>query len=124
MEMQLNEMLKQVTEFIEKEANAKTVIGETFKLGEFSCVPVVKMGFGLGSGGGLGHVTKTSDGEGGGAGAGIGLQPVGFLVAKGDNISFIDTAKHTGLSNMFEKVPDLIEKYMKSREKETASTEA
>ena len=45
-----------------------------------------------------------------GAGAGVGIEPIGFLVTKGDEISFIETGKSHGLSAAFEKVPDLIEK--------------
>jgi hypothetical protein len=41
------------------------------------------------------------------------------LVSKGSEISFISTKTNTGLSAAFEKVPDLIEKFMKYRETET-----
>lgn len=123
MEMHLDDMLKQVTDFIEKEANVKTVVGEQFQLGDFSCVPIIRMGFGFGSGGGGGHDAKNNEGEGGGAGAGVGIQPIGFLVAKGDQISFIDTYKHSGLSSMFEQVPGLIEKFMDKKMEEDKKEE-
>ena len=110
--MNFESLLQRLTEFIQKEAKTETVIGEPFKLGDFTCVPVVRVGVGFGSGGGSGDAPKTGKGEGGGAGAGLGIDPIGFLVSKGDQISFISTYQNKGLSAVFEKVPELIEKLM------------
>ena len=70
------------------EAKTETVVGEPFELGAFKCVPVIKVGMGFGSGGGEGTEAKTRRGEGLGAGAGMGIEPIGFLVTKGEEISF------------------------------------
>jgi uncharacterized spore protein YtfJ len=113
MEMQFNELLEQITTFIQNEANTKTVIGDSFKLGEFECVPVIRIGMGFGSGGGGGNAPKSAQGEGGGAGAGMGIEPIGFLVTKGEEISFIGVNKSSkGMAAAFEKVPDLVEKIL------------
>lgn len=117
MDMQFEKMLERVTEFIQNEVKTETVIGEAFQLGEFSCIPVIRAGMGFGSGGGEGEDQKTGHGTGGGAGAGLGIEPIGFLVARGDQISFISTRANKGLSAAFEKVPDLLEKFMAAREK-------
>ena len=119
MELHFEEMLNQITDFIKAEAKTDTVVGTQFELGEFKCVPVIKVGMGFGSGGGEGTEAK-SHGEGGGAGAGVGIEPIGFLVTKDDQISFLAAGKTTGLAAMFEKVPDLIEKLAKDRQKESA----
>lgn len=116
MEMNFETMLQRLTEFIQKEAKTETVIGEAFQLGEFSCVPVIRLGVGFGSGGGTGDSVKTGKGEGGGAGAGLGIDPIGFLVTKDDQISFVSTQQNRGLSAIFEKVPELIEKMMAKKE--------
>ena len=50
-----------------------------------------------------------------GAGAGVGIEPMGFLVAREREISFIEAGKAHGLSAAFEKVPDLIEKMIKDK---------
>ncbi len=120
MDMNFETMLQRLTEFIQKEAKTETVIGEPFQLGGFSCVPVIRMGVGFGSGGGSGDSAKTGKGEGGGAGVGLGIDPIGFLVTKEDEISFISTNQSKGLSAIFEKVPDLLEKMM-SKKKEAAT---
>lgn len=115
--MNFETLLQKLTEFIQKEAKTETVIGEAFTLGEFTCVPVVRVGVGFGSGGGEGDSPKNGKGHGGGAGGGIGIDPIGFLVSKGNEISFISTHQNRSLSSIFEKVPDLISKFMQGKEK-------
>ncbi|NJB72167.1 putative spore protein YtfJ [Saonia flava] len=122
MELHFEELLGKITDFIKSEAKTETVVGEQFELGEFKCVPVIKVGMGFGSGGGEGTESKTRSGQGMGAGAGIGIEPIGFLVSKDDEISFLAAGKTKGLATLFEKVPDIIEKITESnRSKETAT---
>jgi uncharacterized spore protein YtfJ len=118
MDLHLDELLGKITDFMKTEANTDTVIGKEFQLGEFKCVPVIKVGMGFGSGGGEGTETKGNKGEGVGAGAGMGIEPIGFLATKGSEISFIETGKAHGLSAAFEKLPDLIEKIYDNKTKE------
>lgn len=112
----LNEMLGKLTEFLKSETKTETVIGKQFELGEFKCVPVIGVGFGLGAGGGEGNSEKAGQGSGAGGGAGIGMAPVGFLVTKGSEIQFIPTRHSKGLGAAFEKLPDLLEKYLDKKE--------
>lgn len=118
MELHFEELLGQITDFMKSEANTDTVVGKQFQLGEFKCVPVIKVGMGFGSGGGEGTEAKAKKGQGMGAGAGVGIEPIGFLVTKGEQISFLQAGKTHGLAAAFEKVPDIIEKITKSRKKE------
>ncbi|REE79887.1 putative spore protein YtfJ [Lutibacter oceani] len=120
MELHFEELLKQITDFMKTEANTDTVVGKQFDLGEFKCVPVIKVGMGFGSGGGDTRTKKEAKGEGIGAGAGVGIEPIGFLVTKGDHISFLEAGKTHGLAALFEKVPDLVEKIVTERSKEKA----
>jgi uncharacterized spore protein YtfJ len=122
MEFNAEQLLDKLSEVIKSEVKTETIIGQQFTLGEFTCVPVVKAGIGFGSGGGNGEAPDNKGkGTGGGAGAGLGLAPVGFLVTKGSDISFISTEKTSGLSKVFEQVPELITKLM---EKKAAKEEA
>src|SRR5271165_6864813 len=109
----LNELLGKLTEFLKAEVKTETIIGQQFQLGEFTCVPVMNVGFGLGTGGGEGKGTSKTTGEGegtgAGGGAGIGMGPVGFLVTNGKEIQFIPTRTSKGLSAILEKAPDLME---------------
>lgn len=117
----LNEMLEKVTEFLKSEAKTETIIGQQFELGEFTCVPVMSLGIGFGGGGGEGKGTAKNTGEGEGTGvgtgAGMGMGPVGFLITRGADIQFIPTRSTKGLSGVFEKLPDLIEKFMDKNSK-------
>jgi uncharacterized spore protein YtfJ len=118
-----NELLAKLTEFLKAEVKTETIIGDAFQLGAFTCVPVMAVGLGLGTGGGEGKgnskTTGQGEGTGAGGGAGIGMGPVGFLVANGTEIQFIPTHSSKGLSVLFEKAPDILEKYFeKSKDKE------
>ncbi|PBQ30557.1 sporulation protein [Sphingobacteriaceae bacterium] len=117
----LDEVLSKVTEFLKSEAKTETIIGEQFKLGEFTCVPVmsVGIGFGGGSGEGKGNAKNQAEGEGTGVGgaAGLGMGPVGFLVTHGNEIQFVPARANKGLSAAFEKIPGLLEKLFDQKKK-------
>jgi uncharacterized spore protein YtfJ len=112
----LNELLGKLTEFLKSEIKTETIIGQQFQLGAFTCVPVMSVGIGLGSGGGegKGNSRKTGEGEGGGeiGGAGIGMGPVGFLVTNDKEIQFISTQSSKGINTLFEKAPELLNKFL------------
>lgn len=122
----LNETIEKITEFLRTEAKTETIMGKEFKLGDFSCIPVMTVGLGFGGGGGEGKgradAKSNAEGEGGGAGAmaGISIKPVGFLVTKGGEIQFISSSTSKGLSAAFDKVPDLLEKFL-DKNKQTES---
>ena len=120
MVLHFEELMKQISQFIRDEAKTETVVGEPFALGEFTCVPVIKigMGFGSGEGEGIEKKTKTKTGYGMGAGAGMGIEPLGFLVTKDEEISFVEAGKAHGLAAAFEKVPEMIERIYENRSKE------
>ena len=122
MEMNFEEIITRITDFMQNEAKTETIIGEPFQLGDYSCIPVIKVGMGFGTGGGEAPFGKSingsKDGSGVGAGAGIGIDPIGFLVSREDNISFVSTKADTGIAAAFTKVPELLEKFMAKRKKD------
>lgn len=122
MENNLNETFSKLTEFLKSEAKTEAVVGQPFQLGEFTCVPVIGMGMGIGAGGGEGKNEKQEGGTGAGGGAGIGIGPVGFLVTHKDQIQFISARHPSGLSNVFEKLPDLINTYINKKEKQSTTS--
>ena len=120
MNMQFKEMINEITHFMENEARTKTVIGDAFKLGEFECIPVIRVGMGFGSGGGERDMPRKEIDEIVGAGAGMGIEPIGFLVSNKEKISFVATKADTPLAKAFEKAPELLEKWLESRKYEPA----
>ena len=118
----INEILSKVTEFLKSEAKTETIIGSEFKLGEFSCLPVVSLGIGFGGGSveANGNAKGHGEGSGIGGGAGFGMGPLGFLVTRGSEIQFIPTRSSKGLSATFEKIPGLLEKLFEKQKAEKA----
>lgn len=122
----LNEMLGKITEFLKTEAKTETIIGQQFKLGEFTCVPVMSIGLGFGGGGGEGKGKSAAkdagegEGTGAGGGAGLGMGPVGFLVTRGNDIQFIPVKSSRGLTSAFEKIPDILDKFLEKDKKKEA----
>lgn len=119
METNFESVLNNLADQVKSFANTETVLGDEFTLGEFVCRPVIKVGTGYGSGAGEGQDPKSkAPGSGVGAGAAVGVSPVGFLVAKGDEISFIQSDKKSGFSALMEKVPEMVEKMAEMKKKE------
>ena len=122
MKVNFEEMLPKLTDFLKSEAKTETVVGKQFQLGEFNCVPVIRLGMGFGTGTGEGEApNKQGHGEGMGMASGMGIEPIGFLVSRGDEISFISTKGKSGFASIFEKAPELLDKYLeqqKTKEKE------
>ena len=110
MEINVEELLDKLSGHVKSIASTDTVVGEEFTIGEYTCKPVIKVGTGFGSGLGSGEDPKKGKGTGGGAGAGIGVVPLGFLVARGSEISFLAVDRKTALSSLIDKVPDLVDK--------------
>ena len=124
MNINIESLLDKVSGHVKTLASTETILGEEFKLGEFTCRPVIKIGTGFGSGAGDGDDPKgKATGGGGGAGAGIGVTPVGFLTTKGDEIYFIPADKKSALSSLIEQVPDLVEKVADMKNKEETKKE-
>jgi uncharacterized spore protein YtfJ len=118
----IDEMLNKVSDFLRSEAKTETIIGQPFQLGEFNCVPVMSIGMGFGGGGGEGKGSAKNQGEGegtgAGAGAGMGMTPAGFLVTRVGEIQFIQAKSSKGIGAAFEKLPDLLDKYLNKEKPE------
>jgi len=125
MSFNFDETAQKLADFLKTEAKTETVVGQPFQLGEFTCVPVIKFGIGLGYGAGEGKGDQggksKGEGTGGGAGGGVGVEPIGFLVTRKDQISFVPTRNPKGISGMFDKLPDLLGKFMDQKTKATAA---
>lgn len=108
------DIAQKIADFLKGQARTETVVGQSFQFGEFTCVPVIKFGLGFGYGGGEGKGEREGKGKGegggGGAGGGLGVEPIGFLVTRNDQITFLPSRSAKGLGAIFEKIPDLMEK--------------
>ena len=124
METNFEQLLDKLSENLKGMASTETILGEEFSIGDFTCRPVIKVGLGFGGGTGEGDDDKhRGKGKGVGAGGGIGVTPVGFLVTKGDDISFLPSDNKKGLQTLLEKAPDLIEKIVDMKQKKEEKEE-
>lgn len=127
MENKVDALLDNISSHVRELTKTETIIGEEFKMGEFTCKPVIRVGVGFGSAGGEGnHPKHKGSGTGQGAAAGVGISPVGFIISKGDEIHFLQAEKSKGIGAVLEKVPDLIEKIkeVKDEKEEKSSKKA
>ena len=96
----LNEVLGKMTEFLKTEAKTETIIGEQFKLGEYTCVPIMHIGLGFGGGGGEGKGTAKDKAEGQGFGAGA---AAGMGMGPWDSLS-----RETMKSSLYRHIPQRV----------------
>ena len=117
MSEKFDEIMNKMTELLKSEAKTENIIGQPFPLGEYTCVPVMRvgLGFGGGEGGGENSAAGAGKGSGSGIGGGIGLEPMGFLVSKGDHIHFVTTKAPGVLNQALEQLPSLLQKFLDNR---------
>lgn len=88
--MEESQTVEKIADVIAHSAEARLVFGEPIVRGGVTIVPVARMRFGLGGGGG----TKAGDkevpaaGQGQGGGGGLVATPAGFLIIRGDDVSY------------------------------------
>ncbi len=113
----ISEMLASTMEKMQKMVDVNTIIGQPVNLGDgVTIVPITKVHIGMG-GGGTEFATKSAlsakkDPFGGGLGAGVSIDPVAFLVIKGDSVRMLPVAEpaSTTVDRIVEQAPDLIDK--------------
>lgn len=119
MEVKVDELLDKISGHVKDLSTTSTILGDEFTLGEYTVRPIIKVATGYGSGAGTGDdPRKKTSGTGGGAGAAVAVMPAGFLVARGDEISFVGADKKGAFSALMDKVPDLVEKMADMKKEE------
>ena len=128
--MQPQELLDTLIKDIEQVAKTETIVGEPMTVGANTVIPVVRLSVGFGAGGGEGRGTdaKTNTeggGTGGGAGGGIRIEPAAFIVSRGDELSVMAAPGKSGrLAEAFEHVPELIAKFVASKQAKDGKNES
>ena len=112
----INDLVNTTMEKVRAMADVNTLIGQPIQVGEITLIPVSRLTFGF-AGGGSDFTTKTQKVEqnspfGGGTGASAQLEPVAFLIVKGDNVRLLPAspAPGTSLDRVIEMVPDVLDK--------------
>lgn len=113
----ISEMLASTMEKMQKMVDVNTIVGAPVDVGGgVTIVPISKVHIGMG-GGGTDFATKNAlaakkDPFGGGLGAGVSIDPVAFLVIKGDSVRMLPVAEpaSTTVDRIVEQAPDLLDK--------------
>ncbi len=121
----ISEMLASTMSKIQQMVDVNTIVGKAITVGDgVTIIPISKVHIGMG-GGGSDFTTKSSiaakkDPFGGGMGAGVTVDPVAFLVIRGDNVRMLPVAEpaSTTMDRLIEQGPELLDKlagFMDSR---------
>ena len=113
----ISEMLTSSMEKIQRMVDVNTIIGQPISVGDgVTIIPVSKVHIGVG-GGGTEFATKSAlaakkDPFGGGLGAGVSVDPVAFLVIRGESVRMLPVAEPASstIDRVVEQAPDLLDK--------------
>ena len=97
---------------IREMTDVKTIIGDPIKVAEnVTIIPISKVSFGFASGGSDFPSKKEKDLFGGGSGGGISINPIAFIVIKGEEVKImqLSTADNTA-EKAINMVPEVIDK--------------
>ena len=125
--MQPSDLLETLAAHVRELAKSETVIGEPMVIGDVTVVPVTRVLVGFGAGSGSGNVDESekapkAGGSGGGGGGGVRIEPAAFILLEGGKVSVVAApAKRGALAEMFEQVPDLIEKIVATQQSKAAA---
>lgn len=112
----INELMSMTMEKIRTMVDANTIIGQPIQTGDVTLIPVSRLSFGF-AGGGSDFTTKNQkpgadNTFGGGTGASAKLEPVAFLIVRGDNVKLLPVAPPpaTTADRIIETVPEVVDK--------------
>jgi uncharacterized spore protein YtfJ len=110
------EILKTITDEMQKSLSAKTVVGDPVTIEGKTIVPLVSLGMGFGAGAGSG---KDAPG-GGGGGGGMGIKPVAVIVIddRGARVETLKQPKPTLVEQLAEVVPRIAESMPTKKERQ------
>lgn len=101
---------------IKEMIDVNTIIGTPITTPDgVTIIPVSKVSFGFASGGSDHSSDKTKNPEkmpfGGGSGAGVTINPITFLVVKGDNVRLLPvSASESSVDKLIDLIPEAIDK--------------
>ena len=104
--------------------DANTIIGTPIQTGDVTLIPVSRLSFGIASGGSdftTNNQTPEADNSfGGGSGASAKLEPVAFLIIRGESVKLLPVAPPpaTTVDRVIEAVPEVVDKVTEFWEKQ------
>jgi len=94
--------------------DANTIVGEPVTTADgITLIPVSKLSFGFAGGGSdIAGKGEPANGFGGGIGAGVRIEPVAFIVVKGENVKLLHVTPPAAstVDRIIETVPEIFDK--------------
>ena len=111
----VNDMMGSTMEKIKAMIDVNTGVGEPIVTGEVTIIPVSRVSFGFASGGSdFSSKHQKPGGEnafGGGSGAGVNLEPIAFLIVRGENVRLLPIIPPCGpIDRAIDVVPEVVDK--------------
>lgn len=113
----LNELMDAAMDKVRLMADANTVVGEPIVAGEVTLIPISRVSVGVGVGGSdfVSRNQKRPEADncfGGGTGAGMNIDPIAFLVVRGDTVRVLPMLPPAdgALGRVVDMVPELVDK--------------
>lgn len=122
----VSELMKETLEKVRLMADANTVVGQPIVTGEVTLIPISRVSVGVGVGGSdfVSKNQKTDSGScfGGGSGAGMNIDPIAFLVVRGDSVRILPMLPPAdgAVGRVVDMVPELVDKVTDFVEKQQA----
>lgn len=113
----LNKLMNAAMDKVRLMADANTVVGEPIVAGEVTLIPISRVSVGVGVGGSdfVSKNQKRPEADscfGGGTGAGMSIDPIAFLVVRGDTVRVLPMLPPAdgALGRVVDMVPELVDK--------------
>lgn len=126
----LNELMSVAADKLRALADSNTVVGEPIQAGDVTLISVSRLSFGIASGGTEFSTKKQAPGEdnafGGGSGASGKVDPVAFLIVRGDSVKLLPVLPPpaTTLDRVIETVPEVVDKITEFIDQQQAKRES
>ncbi|HIG45695.1 MAG TPA: hypothetical protein EYQ20_04455 [candidate division Zixibacteria bacterium] len=105
--MAVNEIIQTVLEQLRKIADTEVHVGKPLQVGETFVIPVSKISLGFGAGG---FGVEGDQKQGSGTGGGVSIEPVAFLVIRGENAQLLHlNSPGSPMGKLLEIMPEVIE---------------
>jgi uncharacterized spore protein YtfJ len=89
--------------------NSKTVVGEPFKVGDATLIPLIEVSCGMGAGGFM-KPKETREGEGGAGALSSRITPTAILILQGGNTKLVNIKNQDAMTKILDMIPEAIDK--------------
>jgi uncharacterized spore protein YtfJ len=111
---ELSDILKTITEEMQKSLSAKNAVGDPVSVDGKTVIPLMSVGMGFGAGSSAGKADK----PGGGGGGALGMKPVAVIIIDQDGVRVerLKETQHTLIEHVADSVPRILEGLTRKKE--------